>query len=390
MNSSKYRYQCVAGTGLVPGIPLMGVVALAIGTPAWALALYAICCLGSGVLIGATGIGGVLLVPLLLLMDVPVGIANKAALASMVPAGMVALYSNYSLVPRETFTVALAVIPGTVAGSVIFPLVPPTITSCFMAFIAIFAGVRLICKEVHTARRKPLPLPGDGARLHSGTSTPREVLASIDDEVQCAPHESGDCGISQEKTNTPHIVLAQPAASQRPVDLAESSMGLRQTVVLGCVIGCFSVLTSTGGPFIAIPLLLHLRPHLPPAVVVALAQVLCIPVGLCSTLVGVATSTVDIGLAVLIGASMSSGIPFGARLARRTEPSRLKLAIAILLVGIGASALIKVLATNDPAARRSQSLLPCIDASASLDGSIDGCTQVNSTNHSTNHSTARA
>ena len=49
----------------------------------------------------------------------------------------------------------------------------------------------------------------------------------------------------------------------------------------------------------------------------------------------------DVGLAAAISGPLALGVPVGARLGRRIEPERLKLLIAALLLGIGASAFAK-------------------------------------------------
>ena len=120
------------------------------------LALYLVSAFGSGVCIGATGIGGVLLVPLLLLMGVPIGVASPAVIASLLPAGVVALIANRRIVPRiETATAGLSAVPGAVAGSLLFPLVPAALISSSAACALCCASNALNCAKanIHISRQ---------------------------------------------------------------------------------------------------------------------------------------------------------------------------------------------------------------------------------------------
>ena len=133
------------------------------------------------------------------------------------------------------------------------------------------------------------------------------------------------------------MAAAVAAAAVAPVEW-------RTDPLVGVVAGFLSILTATGGPFIALPLLLALHPtSLPPSTAVAMTTALCIPVSACAALVAGlgASATLDVGLAAAISGPLALGVPVGARLGRRIEPERLKLLIAALLLGIGASAFAK-------------------------------------------------
>ena len=95
----------------------MTVTFFSVSPPPAALAAYLLAATASGVFIGATGIGGVLLVPLLLLMSVPVLVASRAVLASFILAGTVALVTHRNFIPRELLiNVGGVVLPGALAG----------------------------------------------------------------------------------------------------------------------------------------------------------------------------------------------------------------------------------------------------------------------------------
>ena len=51
----------------------------------------------------------------------------------------------------------------------------------------------------------------------------------------------------------------------------------------------------------------------------------------------------DLGLLICTGAALSLGVPLGVRVSRRVDPSHLRLSIGVILLGIGTSALYKVI-----------------------------------------------
>ena len=73
------------------------------------------------------------------------------------------------------------------------------------------------------------------------------------------------------------------------------------------------------------------------------AQALCIPISICTTAVAALRTEVDLGLLVCTGATLALGVPLGVRISRRVDPAHLRLAIGLILLGIGTSALYKVL-----------------------------------------------
>lgn len=116
-------------------------------------------------------------------------------------------------------------------------------------------------------------------------------------------------------------------------------------IAIGPVIGLFSLLTATGGPMIALPLLFRFAsywPDLPPREALVIANSLMVPVGACAALVALTRATFDLGLAALIGTFVSLGIPVGAHLARRLRPRTLRRLVALVLIFTGLSAMWKV------------------------------------------------
>lgn len=307
---------------------------------------YFIAAIASGVGIGATGIGGVLLVPLLLLIDVPIGVASPAVIASLILAGAVATTSNWRIIPKkEAATVGAATVPGALGGSLIFPLVPPMVISCFIAFVAFGSGVRAVSAALRVMYRRG-SAPRDGGMASCAgteTCTASPAAAAVEQMTGGGGGEMVAAAASEPSPQSP------PPSPPPPPPLPPASLHVAfalptsHAIGLGLAVGVFSVLTSTGGPFIAIPLFFHSHPHLPPALVVALSQALCVPISGCTIAVfGLLRGSLHLTLSLAIGACVAAGVPVGARLGRRTRPEVLRLAIGAVLVATGAATAAKL------------------------------------------------
>ena len=244
----------------------------------------------SGVFIGAVGIGGVLLVPLLLLLDVPVGVASRAVLASFFLVAAVAAITNArrgSLPRRPAMLILGCAAPGALVGSWILPHVPSLLRSCALAMLALVSGLITVRDGLHLRRSAAKDRRSHGVEpaADGGRGTESDSDAS---GLLPTPHQAGpDDGWTY--------------------------------ALIGLVVGVGSVLTATGGPFVCVPLLLWLTPRLPTTHVVGLSTSAGLPISLCSTLLNGVYSDVDLGLAMGIAVAVAAGIPLGVRLAHHTQ-----------------------------------------------------------------------
>ena len=100
-----------------------------------------------------------LLVPLLLLLDdVPVGVASFVMLSSFWLTGIVAVASNRHRgrrrLPRaRAIRLCIAATPGALGGALAPPLLPPILISSFIAAIAILSGAHILGKAACAARQ---------------------------------------------------------------------------------------------------------------------------------------------------------------------------------------------------------------------------------------------
>ena len=129
-----------------PGLVQFRVVAFAHGPDAWWLGLFLAVCVFSGVVIGAVGPGGVLIVPVAVMLDVPIATAGAAAVASFALGGLATLVTQRRLLPAaKARLLCPGAVPGALAGASLVPRLPPLAVSVGVATFAVASG--------HLARR---------------------------------------------------------------------------------------------------------------------------------------------------------------------------------------------------------------------------------------------
>jgi uncharacterized membrane protein YfcA len=228
----------------------------------------------AGALIGATGIGGVLVVPALTQLgglDLPSSIA-AAAIAFAMPgiAAIVWLWRSGAWSPRW-FALLAGAVPAAAGGALVVHRVNAGWLFAGVAALALFSGVR---------------------------------------------------GLLQARGET----TAGPAARAEP--------GVPALLALGAVVGFGSALTGTGGPVLLVPALMLWRQPL--ARTVAAAQAIQLPVALCAGIGHAAAGAIDWRLALLLGVVLLGG-SIGGQAAARSLPVRtLQAAVSALLVLVGA------------------------------------------------------
>ena len=123
----------------------------------------------------------------------------------------------------------------------------------------------------------------------------------------------------------------QPARVQATAHMAP--LGVPAMAALGLGVGVASALTGTGGPVILIPLLMALRQPLP--VTLAAAQAIQLPVALCASAVHMASGATPLALACSVGLVLLAGSLLGQRLARGANLRVLQILVSLMLIATG-------------------------------------------------------
>ena len=141
------------------------------------------------------------------------------------------------------------------------------------------------------------------------------------------------------------VLLSGLQALRGPSGAADSvaSLSPLPLVVIGVVTGFGSSITGTGGPLVLIPILIWMQ--VPILTEVGLSQVIQIPIALLATtgnlMFGRIEWLIGIGVAVLL----MLGVIVGARIAHRVSRVTLKRFIAVALLLVGASMLVRTITT---------------------------------------------
>jgi uncharacterized membrane protein YfcA len=234
----------------------------------------------AGLMIGAVGIGGVILVPALVYFGgIPIHLAIAAAMMSYVLTGLIGtlVYSSKKSIRwGMAGWLCAGAMPAALAGALAAGLASPLLLEVLIGLLTAAAGVHAL----------PASPAGDDARSNA---------------------------------------VSSPALG-----------------FIGAVTGFGSALSGTGGPLILVPILMWL--DLPVLTAIALSQAIQLPIALLATAGNFLSGNLDPTLGVLLATGLAIGTFAGARIAHAVPRPALRRAVAIVLVVVGASIVIKVMA----------------------------------------------
>ena len=293
--------------------------------PSAAAALCLVVFLFCGVTIGATGVGGVAVVPMLGLIDVPVKEAVHAVMAAYIVTGLVqtSLWAyKGSLAGRDAVVLCIASLPASVLGGLAVSGAPAPMLTLLTALLASASGMDSLVKAWRA--RSQMARADGSVRLLSPT------------EEHVADSGSG----------SPAEEHAASSSSSGPATEggSDDSLSCGFQACLGATVGFGSAVTGTGGPFLLLPLLFLCHPQLPVLRSVGLAQALPLPIALSATVANSWFACVDICIAAQLAGCIAPGVPIGVWLAHRIDNHRLRIAVSALLTIIGGASLIQLAA----------------------------------------------
>ncbi|MGA7490618.1 MAG: sulfite exporter TauE/SafE family protein, partial [Xanthobacteraceae bacterium] len=135
-----------------------------------------------------------------------------------------------------------------------------------------------------------------------------------------------------------HALLASPAAdAARSNAISSPALGF-----IGAVTGFGSALSGTGGPLILVPILIWL--DLPVLSAIALSQAIQLPIAVLATAGNMLSDSLDPTLGGLLAAGLAIGTFVGAKVAHAVPRRALRGAVAIVLIVVGASIALNVVA----------------------------------------------
>lgn len=234
--------------------------------------------LTAGGLIGAIGIGGVIIVPILVYaLNVPIQIAISSAMSSYILTGLVGAYiytRKGSIRWALAGWICLGVIPGVIVGVWAGNTVDPVYLKIAIGLLALSTALINIMDRWRSESSKRDALP-------------------------------------------PYVL-----------------------VVIGIFTGLISALTGTSGPVVLVPILIWLR--LPTLMAVGMSQAVQIPVAIIGTVGNFAYGTFDIFLSIVLTITLALGAWKGAELAHIVSPVKLSRVITLVAFAVGLAILLEV------------------------------------------------
>ncbi|MFT5220503.1 MAG: putative membrane protein YfcA [Planctomycetota bacterium] len=234
-----------------------------------------------GLLIGAVGVGGVLLVPALTYLgQISVHQAIPACMLSFLFSGVIAtmVFAYHGSIHwKMVGWLTAGAIPAAFLGSVLLLSIPASFVLSLIAVLMIFSGIDAMWKS---------------SRFYS-----------------------------------------KPEHRRAPGRVA--------LIVIGIVTGFGSSITGTGGPLILVPVMVFLG--FPVLAAIGLSQAIQIPIASFASIGNWMEGTLDVELGLVITAAMVAGTLAGSVLIHRLPEKPVRRFVALLLVGVGVGIAINLL-----------------------------------------------
>lgn len=323
------------------------------------LVLVILACGIGALLIGAVGIGGVVILPALLVVGVQPAVGIASIYIAFMPAAcakLLVLGRIRGLIPwRAALSCGSTAAIGAAIGGVLVESSPRRALTYLVGVFAALAGAR-DAWELYSRKMKQRGerRAEDGRRIEEPGDLPANEMASSprgDDAKRGA--DGAASGVEEAvvkleisappppRTFRERVAAAYMSADSIPEDLrwnvTEREMAI--LAAMGLFIGCASVLTGTGGPLILIPVLLTWKgdERISRKVIVGCASVLAACLVTAAVISMSATGVrPDVGLTLLIAPCAIVGMATGARILQVASREFLQAAMTTLLLAVAA------------------------------------------------------
>ena len=323
------------------------------------LVLVILACGIGALLIGAVGIGGVVILPALLVVGVQPAVGIASIYIAFMPAAcakLLVLGRIRGLIPwRAALSCGSTAAIGAAIGGVLVESSPRRALTYLVGVFAALAGAR-DAWELYSRKMKQRGerRAEDGRRIEEPGNSPTNEMASSPRGDDAKRGADGEAGVEEAvvvkleisappppRTFRERVAAAYMSADSIPEDLrwnvTEREMAI--LAAMGLFIGCASVLTGTGGPLILIPVLLTWKgdERISRKVIVGCASVLAACLVTAAVISMSATGVrPDVGLTLLIAPCAIVGMATGARILQVASREFLQAAMTTLLLAVAA------------------------------------------------------
>lgn len=327
------------------------------------LILVIMACGIGALLIGAVGIGGVVILPALLVAGVNPAVGILSLYVAFVPAACAKLLVLGRIRGLIPWTAALScgstAAVGAAIGGVLVESSPRRTLMYLVGVFAALAGLRdahELIQRRRKQRRDALAAGGaeGGPKEPTASGSPplledaRTHDAKGDDASRGAVMDANFVNVEISAPPPPppatlreRIAVAYMSTDSIPAHLRWNPTRREMAILaaMGLVIGCASVLTGTGGPLILIPVLLTWKGDeaISRKVIVGCSSVLAACLVVSAVIAMTATGVrPDAGLALLIAPCAVIGMATGARILQVASREALQAAMTVLLLAVAA------------------------------------------------------
>ena len=336
------------------------------------------CGIGS-LLIGAVGIGGVIVMPALILCGVDPAIGIITVFVGFGPTSLVKCFLMSrieGMIPwRASMSAGIAAALGSAVGGRLVTSAPRQVLTCLVGGFALVAGLKDITEYV-LARRAMSASSGDGegeeepengvhafsrgeARLEGvervvGKGTARSE-GSGEDSGQIGLELMPEANVASPVHNSQHAEDSIPAFGDGACEMIKRScfsagskipeeerwsptpFELCILFVIGLATGLGSVLTGTGGPLIFLPIVLTWKAStVNPKTIIGTSGILaaCLLTAAVTTMLATTELRPDWGLCIITMVASLIGVTIGVRVLEMVSRQTLQLAMAVLLLAV--------------------------------------------------------
>lgn len=329
-------------------------------------ALYLIAVFLSGIGCGATGIGGVFLTPILILLHVEPKAAVAAVVTSFAPTVAITIFQQRKVIHvKGSLLLSLGALPGATLGALLLPHIPSSVISVIVSIVALFAGFNTLrenrnvfftrdgfCqegKEVKEVKEIKDTTKHSDLNLEEFTATcSSETKLEIMDAIGISA-DTTVAGVATSTIKSQTAKTLQQIQQERQLLFSSLFVTKKDQIILmacGTIGGFLSILTASGGPFATLPFLFLMFKRLPAQDAVFMTFAAGIVICTACGIVSMVQSDVDLGLSLVTFIFLSLGMPVGTKLVTKISKQWLKVIIAGLLVVLGGYALINFFVKN--------------------------------------------
>eukprot|EP00040_Diaphanoeca_grandis_P028905 m.168190 g.168190 ORF g.168190 m.168190 type:complete len:304 (-) comp31501_c1_seq1:97-1008(-) len=267
----------------------------------------------AGILIGAVGVGGIVIVPSLI--EFPGISAQTAIAASMFSymfvgiAGGIAYVRKSSVVWPSALWICCGATPGGFVGAFVLQYIGDLAIKVTLYSLVLVSAIFSLYRTINESSKKP---------------DNQVTEATGEDDVIIGSFQSNDDGI-QDNDDSDDSDDIKPKSYQ-------TTQGRVVRVIVGFVCGLGSALTGTSGPVVLLPMLLSLNWDVLDAL--GSAQVVQFPIAGAATVayVTLRPGTIDFVLGGCLAAGLVPSAFIGAWVAHSIPVKQLKIAVSVILV----------------------------------------------------------